>query len=142
MTYHVVVRARGDTTPFWNKVVAETTIATIIGFANASSVFIATYCLMPDHLHLLLSPGGSGLKLGDIVGRMKGITTRRSWDAGWTGTLWQPGFYDHILRKNEDITEIARYIYENPDRKGLDVDYPYRFVDSWIRGFIEGLRHP
>jgi len=33
--------------------------------------------------------------------------------------LWQRGFYEHILRKEENIGDIAEYILNNPVRKGL-----------------------
>jgi len=40
--------------------------------------------------------------------------------------LWQPGSYDHGLRKVDDFREIAEYTLENPVRKGL-ADTP----DEW-----------
>ncbi len=62
--------------------------------------------------------------------RASTATTNESWKLGWGGRLWQPRFYDHIVRKSEGIAEVARYIFENPDRKGLADDYPFRFVDT------------
>jgi len=38
-------------------------------------------------------------------------------------------FYDHILRKDEDIPKQINYILQNPVRKGLVKnwkDYPYK----------------
>ncbi len=35
------------------------------------------------------------------------------------GALWQKSFYDHALRKNEDVRGIARYFVANPLRAGL-----------------------
>ena len=43
------------------------------------------------------------------------------------GTIWQKTFYDHALRKEEDVRDIARYIVANPLRAGLVEhigDYP------------------
>jgi len=42
--------------------------------------------------------------------------------------LWQKSYYDHILRKQEDVVSIVRYILENPVRKGLvkhPDEYPF-----------------
>ncbi|MHB1290720.1 MAG: transposase, partial [Sulfuricella sp.] len=42
-------------------------------------------------------------------------------------TIWQKGYHDHALRKEEDVQEIARYIVANPLRSGLAEhagDYP------------------
>ena len=42
--------------------------------------------------------------------------------------IWQAGYYDHAIRKDEDIVNIARYIIANPIRAGLVKkvgDYPH-----------------
>ena len=47
---------------------------------------------------------------------------------GIRGALWQKGFYDHGLREEEDLKDIARYIVANPLRAGLVEkigDYPH-----------------
>jgi putative transposase len=43
--------------------------------------------------------------------------------------LWQPGFFDHILRSNESYGEKGNYVRENPVRAGLvksGGDWPYQ----------------
>ncbi|MDI6759354.1 MAG: transposase [Candidatus Brocadiaceae bacterium] len=90
------------------------------------------YCAMPDHLHLLLSPGESSLSVSRIIQAFKSTTAR--WynklpniDKGGSN-LWQKHFYDHIVRREEDLRDIAVYILENPVRKGLVAkweDYPF-----------------
>jgi REP element-mobilizing transposase RayT len=37
--------------------------------------------------------------------------------------LWQPSFYDHVLRKDEDLLETAKYIFNNPVRKKIVEHY-------------------
>jgi REP element-mobilizing transposase RayT len=52
------------------------------------------------------------------------------WNEGFTGMVWQRSFYDHPLRKDEDLLKVAEYIIYNPVRKGLVEDwrdYPF----SW-----------
>jgi len=42
--------------------------------------------------------------------------------------VWQPGFHDHALRKEEDVRAVARYVVANPLRAGLVQrigDYPH-----------------
>ena len=42
---------------------------------------------------------------------------------------WQKDFYDHVIRKEENLISIARYILDNPVRKGLVArwdDYPFK----------------
>jgi len=77
------------------------------------------YCLMPDHLHFLVSPCEDGVSVLDFVDRFKGRTTNESWEFGWKGKLWQARYYDHVVRKDEDLGAIALYVLQNPVRKGL-----------------------
>jgi len=82
---------------------------------------------MPDHLHLLLRLGETGLST--VVKRLKarsGVLLNRK--IGRAGRFWEPGFHDHALRREEDLITAARYIVANPLRAGLVSrisDYPY-----------------
>ena len=89
---------------------------------------VFTYCLMPDHLHFLVSPRQDGISVLRFTDQYKGKTTNRSWTVGWQGKLWQPRYYDHIVRAEEDLRAIAEYILNNPIRKGLverAADWPW-----------------
>lgn len=89
---------------------------------------IFAYCLMPDHYHLLCSPNQSGIPITQLIGGINGKITALLWNHGYSGKLMQRSFYDHILRGEESLTEIAEYILNNPVRKGLverAEDYPY-----------------
>ena len=52
------------------------------------------------------------------------------------GQLWQRGFYDRSLaRTDETLTDVARYILDNPVREGLvqrAQDWPYSRVSSLL----------
>ncbi|MFH1542841.1 MAG: transposase [bacterium] len=89
---------------------------------------VYTYCLMPDHLHLLVSPSGDGLSVSEFVGGFKSKTTRIGWKYGIKGKLWQGRFHDHIVRKKEGPVRIAEYILNNPVNAKLVNNwekYPY-----------------
>jgi putative transposase len=75
------------------------------------------YCFMPDHVHLLLG-GEEGSDLIKMVKQFKQLTGY-SFKKETGERLWQKSYYDHILRKEEDVVKIVRYILENPVRKGL-----------------------
>ena len=81
------------------------------------------FCVMPDHLHWLLELREQ--PLGRVVGQMKGRASRASRIP--TGHLWQRGYYDHAIRTDENLVNVARYIVANPLRAGLVTrigDYP------------------
>jgi len=51
---------------------------------------------------------------------------------------WQKNFYDHILRRDEDVAKQVRYILENPVRKGLINNWKgYPFKGSTIYNLEE-----
>jgi putative transposase len=84
------------------------------------------YCFMPDHLHLLLA-GEEGSNLIKMVKQFKQLTGYL-FKKETSERLWQKSYYDHILRKEEDVVKVVRYILENPVRKGLTKhpeEYPF-----------------
>ena len=88
------------------------------------------FCLMPDHLHLQIAPIQGNLI--DHIGKWKSFTGSLLRKEGLQGSCWQRGFYDHALRKEEDLRTVAEYIVHNPVRAGIVSDwgeYPY----SWHR---------
>jgi putative transposase len=93
------------------------------------------YCIMPDHLHRLLSLTDSFQKsLQDWVSAFKRYTTKASYEVYNIKPLWQKNFYDHIAGGEKSIHEITQYILNNPVRKGIVSNwesYPYsRLMDS------------
>jgi REP element-mobilizing transposase RayT len=71
------------------------------------------FVVMPDHLHWLMQLH-DGHELSQVVRTVKSLSSNRIGHS-----IWQKGFYDHAVRKEEDIKSIARYIVANPVRAGL-----------------------
>jgi REP element-mobilizing transposase RayT len=94
---------------------------------------------MPDHLHWLIQLN-QRWPLPRVVKTLKArssLTINRH--LGQHGSLWQKAYYDHAVRKDEDIRTIARYIVANPLRAGLvqDIgDYPH-WDCIWMTGCDE-----
>ena len=70
------------------------------------------YVVMPDHLHWLMRLRAGGLP--DAVRLLKGRSARAFGHA-----VWQPNYFDHAVRTDEDLRRMARYIVANPLRAGL-----------------------
>jgi len=121
--------ARHLVDPFQNTNLAKEVISSLTWSRDHGRFVLYCYCLMPDHLHLAISPGPSGMTLPQSIGAFKRWTTRQSWHYGIQGKLWQRSWYDHIGRRYEDISAICQYILENPVRKGL-VQYPEQWPYS------------
>ena len=82
------------------------------------SLSLHAYCLMPDHLHFLTQGESPHSNLLAFVTAFKQRTTVAHKNRA-AGPLWQAKFYDHILRKPEELEAVACYIWANPVRKGL-----------------------
>jgi len=68
---------------------------------------------MPDHFHWLF-------QLNQEQSLSSLMQTIKSASAHAVGrAIWQKGYHDHAIRKDEDIQAIARYIIANPVRAGL-----------------------
>jgi len=91
------------------------------------NVAVGRYVIMPDHLHLFIR-GDQNFVLGDWV---KGLKRRMSeaFPEEHRRPLWQPGFFDHLLRNDESYAQKWEYVRENPVRAGLvqlAEDWPYQ----------------
>ncbi len=94
---------------------------------------------MPDHWHGLVQLGMQG-DLSGAMHRAKGRSAR-CWgrEAGTSGGLWQPGFHDRAVRRQQDVRRAARYIVANPLRAGLVTDVlQYPFWDAVWMGPVGG----
>jgi putative transposase len=92
--------------------------------ANDHDIIIYAWCFMPDHMHLLIQ----GDNIIGFIRLFKGKMTPVARSIESNRRLWQRSFYDHALRKEESLSEIACYIWENPVRAGI-VDKPKDY--SW-----------
>ena len=123
----ITIRAYLNQTPFVTETLNRMIIDTLHKEQERMNCIIYTYCLMPNHLHYLISPKQDGYSILTFTDQFKGKTTNHSWKHGWQGKLWQPRYYDHIVRAEEDLHAIAEYILNNPVRQEL-VD----FDDDWM----------
>ena len=116
--YFLTICARHGT-PFGDPALNREIIASLHWLRERRRLMVYAYCLMPDHLHLLVRLVDQRQPLGRVIGAFKSWTTRQSWQLEYDGQLWQPRFYDHIVRKSEAGERIVGYILANPVRKGL-----------------------
>jgi putative transposase len=100
--------------------------ATIEGFA------ILAYCFMPDHLHLVIA----GLCRESDLKRFAKMAKQRSGAAhahADMGRLWQPGYWETLLRSSDDVRAATKYVLNNPVNAGLvecTADYAFSSADT------------
>lgn len=111
---------------------------------SRKNVQLDQFVLMPNHLHGLIIITDRSLErsheriqparkdrssttikagsLGAIIGQFKASVTRRARLANIVGSerIWQRNYFEHIVRNEESMNEIRRYIEENPARWHID----------------------
>ncbi|MGB9089901.1 MAG: transposase [Pseudomonas farsensis] len=84
------------------------------------------WVIMPDHIHLLVELRDA--TLATVMRRFKSRSRCSLYKIGKVrGQLWQAGYHDRTLRREEDLRAFARYVVANPIRAGLVQrlgDYP------------------
>ncbi|MBC2717947.1 MAG: hypothetical protein HF978_21815 [Desulfobacteraceae bacterium] len=95
---------------------------------------VLSYCFMPNHLHLLVAGKHENSELISFVKKYKQISGF-AYKRQNGKTLWQKSYFDHVLRKNEDISDFVQYILANPVRKNI-VERPrdYLYSGSFVYG--------
>lgn len=89
------------------------------------NITVDKYVIMPNHIHLLLQihsvNGGRPMvvpTIDRVIQQTKGYITKQIGKA-----IWQPRFYDHIIRGDQDYQEIWQYIENNPAKWADDEFY-------------------
>lgn len=86
---------------------------------DAERYDLVAWCIMPNHVHLVLQ-----LKPGQILERiihsLKTFTARAAnRTLKRTGPFWQREYYDHLVRDEADLARVAAYVMNNPAKAGL-----------------------
>jgi REP element-mobilizing transposase RayT len=80
---------------------------------------LAAWCVMPNHVHAILQPL-PGHDLPDILHAWKSFTANEAnKKMGRSGEFWQPEYYDHLIRDEEDFARQIDYVLTDPARSGL-----------------------
>ena len=88
------------------------------------NVSVEKYVIMPNHIHLILRISGNGGRalraptISQIVLQMKAYITKQLGES-----IWQKGFYDRIIRNDEEYRMVWDYIDTNPINWQDDTQY-------------------
>ena len=97
---------------------------------NAFGVKVYAYCLMTNHVHLLLAPDESTAGLGQLMKALAARMTRyRNKLEGRSGTLWEGRYKSSLVQSDCYLLACSRYIELNPVRARM-VSQPEDYVWS------------
>jgi putative transposase len=139
--HHVTQRGNGRRVVFESDNDRLVYLALIVQHSKHRGVTIIGYCLMPNHVHLVLCPyrpNAIATALRDTNGRYASYLNSRQ---ATTGHVWQGRYYscalDSIHRWN-----ALRHVELNPVRAGLverAEDYAWSSARAHLRGERDGI---
>jgi putative DNA methylase len=103
-------------------------------FHDLTKYRLAAWCVMPNHVHLLCSPG-TGHSLAEIAHSLKSFTSKEANKSlGRAGRFWQKEYFDRYIRNARHHGKVVAYIENNPVKARLcerPQDWP--FSSAWFR---------
>jgi putative transposase len=117
-TYFITICTHQRNSIFSDQTVGLWLIDNLISTAVQQNFLLHAYCVMPDHLHLLLEGRENSTELRPFLYSFK-QQTGFAYQSRAGARLWQTRYYDHLLRDPNETETIAWYIWLNPIRKNL-----------------------
>jgi len=134
-TYFITASAYMHQNLFQPTETADLLVATLFGYRERGEFLLHEFVVMPNHIHLLISVDDDHA-LGRAIQMLKGGFSHA---VGKTGlklkAVWQPSYYEHRVRDEQEYERMRNYIHENPVRRGLaerSTDYAHSSArTSW-----------
>lgn len=133
-TYFVTTSADQQRFLFQSDAIANLFVETLYSYRKQKKLLLHEFVLMPNHLHLLLTP--TEITLERAMQFIKGGYSHRvNVELGKKFEVWQRGFTDRRVRNRAEYDGFRDYIYKNPVEAGL-VQRPEEFrYSSAYSGF-------
>lgn len=118
--------------PMWLRepAVAKVVSEALWFFADRTYTLVC-YCIMPNHVHLVVSLHEQGPVMMRALQSIKAHTARKANQLlGRTGQFWHRESYDHVVRNPTEMANIIAYTLENPVRAGLAATW-----SEWLHSY-------
>ncbi len=107
---------------------AEILVQCILNYRDGGAYLLHEFVVMPNHLHLLLTPADD-TSLEKAMQLIKGGSSHEIHrQRGHKMEIWQPGFHESTVRNADDFQARRSYIHSNPVAAHLvrePADWPY-----------------
>ncbi|GAA4496277.1 transposase [Hymenobacter ginsengisoli] len=95
-----------------------------IHYPDRKGYDLRCYCIMPNHVHLVVDLPDDAPPLAKTLQTLKGYSSFQANKLlGLSGAFWQAESYDHVVRSGE-LDRIISYVLENPVKAGLVDEWP------------------
>lgn len=139
-TYFITIDSWGSRQLF-NAEVAEILTDQLVQCREKGHFFLHEFSVLPNHLHVLLTPPLDGT-LEKCVQMIKGGASFRIGKIRNFAAIWQDGYHDWRCRNGDDYIGYAKYIRENPVKAGLverPEDWPYSSAIPRFSEFLDPI---
>lgn len=127
--HHVVQRGHNRQVVFATEDDYQRYLGDLRELKDVFGVKVYAYCLMTNHVHLLLAPGDLVAGLGQLMKALAARATRyRNRLEGRRGTLWESRYKSSVVQTDIYLLACSRYIELNPVRARMTAeasDYPW-----------------
>lgn len=132
-TYFVTTKTWANRAIFHVVENAEVLTQTILRYGEQGAYLLHEFVVMPNHLHLMLTPGRE-TTLEKAMQLIKGGSSHQiHWERGNKMQIWQSGFHEWTVRDEKDYRAKVEYIRMNPVEARL-VERP----EEWLYGSTSG----
>jgi putative transposase len=116
--YFVTLCCAGRRRVFGDEEKGQLALKELIACSAREKFTLHAYCTMPDHPHVVAEGAAAGCDLLKFVHAFK-QRTGFHYRQACGQQLWQGRFYEHILRREDRVEDVACYLWWNPVREGL-----------------------
>ncbi len=127
--HHVVQRGHNRNAVFVGPADYEVYLANLAHWKQVFDVAVQAWCLMTNHVHLVLVPRREGAGISGLMRRLSARQGRYvNRVEGRLGTLWCGRFHSSVVDSDAYLLACLRYVEMNPVRAGIAAhprDYPW-----------------
>ncbi len=138
--HHVISKCNYGQVAFKNRIDFEKYISIVEQCKNKHGFFLHNYTIMPNHPHLIIR-----LELTIDISKIMQAINR--WYARWynehyniKGHFWEDRFYAELIKDDQQLLAVMRYIDLNPVRAKLCV-HPADWEYSGARLYLHGVKN-
>lgn len=118
--HHIVQRGHNRRVVFAGEADYDYYLATLLEFKDVYGVKVYAYCLMTNHIHLVMEPPEEVAMLAKLMKRLAGRQTRYANRLdGRCGTLWESRYKSSAIQTEKYLLACCRYVELNPVRARL-----------------------
>ncbi len=135
--HHVTQRGNRRQRTFFTEDDYRYYLALVFESARQAETEIWAYCLMPNHVHLVMVPNTEDGLRATLGEAHRHYTRHINYRQGWRGHLWQERFHSFLM--DEDyLLATVRYVERNPVAAGL-CRHPEEWPWSSARAHLQGI---